>query len=616
MNIANPVTMDRYQDTTLSNERWREMCLTFILRGATIIGLIVAVASSLDVLQGTSTAPWLAAVYMGAWFVLLAITVGRFAFSVRTGVLLFLIYGLAISSLLETGARGDARLFFVLLVFLASMLIDLRAGVIALLASVATTAVVGAFVLTGSYTLLSKVIPGGNLELWLVSTLILVLVAGIILLGLSMFLREFESAQRRVHQVLTNLENRVTERTSELAANTASLERYSKYMVALQDTTTDLMTNRDVDGLLQAIVARAGALVGTEHGYVFLRDQETGDMTMRVGIGTYANLVGTHAQPGVGLAGIVWQSGTSLAVDDYQSWTGRLAGSERSVLRAVVGVPLRVVGEIVGVIGLAYLEADRIFGRDEQEVLTRFAQFASVALENAQLYAQQVALAEANRVALEENKQSAERARALAEEKRQVAERASALADENRDLLEKAQAANAELSALARRLTGQGWQEFMGRKSGSLVGQSTQPHFHSSSEPILQQALEKGDLITVRENGRSLLAVPIILRGEALGAIALEGSETQGEWNADTVTTTKEVAERVALAIENARLFEQTQEALAATRRMAEREANIAAIGERLYASTDVQTVLQVAASELVQLTGRGRAVVWVPSQK
>jgi len=42
----------------------------------------------------------------------------------------------------------------------------------------------------------------------------------------------------------------------------------------------------------------------------------------------------------------------------------------------------------VGVIGLAYLEEGRRFGEDEVAVLSRFAQLASVALDNARLYAE------------------------------------------------------------------------------------------------------------------------------------------------------------------------------------------------------------------------------------
>jgi signal transduction histidine kinase len=56
----------------------------------------------------------------------------------------------------------------------------------------------------------------------------------------------------------------------------------------------------------------------------------------------------------------------------------------------------------VGVIALAYTESERRFGEEEVEILSRFAQLASVALENARLYAAaQAELAERKRAQAE-----------------------------------------------------------------------------------------------------------------------------------------------------------------------------------------------------------------------
>jgi diguanylate cyclase (GGDEF)-like protein/PAS domain S-box-containing protein len=74
-----------------------------------------------------------------------------------------------------------------------------------------------------------------------------------------------------------------------------------------------------------------------------------------------------------------------LAVEDYHTWSGKRSGFEE--LRAVAGIPLRAGGEIVGVLGLAYPNDGRTFGPDEVALLCRFGQLASLALENARLYA-------------------------------------------------------------------------------------------------------------------------------------------------------------------------------------------------------------------------------------
>lgn len=169
------------------------------------------------------------------------------------------------------------------------------------------------------------------------------------------------------------------------------LRDQNTYLTALHETTLGLMSRLDLEDLLEQIIARAAGLVGTEHGYVFLLSPERNsqgeqEMIMRIGIGAYNGFKGTKANYGVGLAGTVWQSGEPLVVDDYRNWSGRLALSSRDILRAVAGVPLKSGAQAVGVIGLAYLEEGRIFDKPEMQALSRFAELAAIALDNARLY--------------------------------------------------------------------------------------------------------------------------------------------------------------------------------------------------------------------------------------
>ena len=55
---------------------------------------------------------------------------------------------------------------------------------------------------------------------------------------------------------------------------------------------------------------------------------------------------------------------------------------------ALVGFPLKSGEQIVGVIGMAYDgNSDRIIGDEEVDILSRFAELASISLDNARLYA-------------------------------------------------------------------------------------------------------------------------------------------------------------------------------------------------------------------------------------
>jgi PAS domain S-box-containing protein len=161
-------------------------------------------------------------------------------------------------------------------------------------------------------------------------------------------------------------------------------------------------------GLLERIVAWAGQVVGTPHGYVCLIEPDGQEMVLRVGTGAYADLVGLRMLKGEGLSGRVWETGAPLAVPDYSRWEGRVERFADDVFRAVLGVPLSTGGTVTGVIGLSRTEPGRTFDDDEVEQVSRFAELASVALDNARLAAAtQQELAERRRA--EEQLRAAER---------------------------------------------------------------------------------------------------------------------------------------------------------------------------------------------------------------
>ncbi len=173
---------------------------------------------------------------------------------------------------------------------------------------------------------------------------------------------------------------------SEARASERALRRQNEYLAALHDTALALMDRHDVADLLHTIVARAGQLVGTEHGYVYLRETGSDQMMIQVATGAFADYIGFRIAPGEGLSGLSWQTGEPQVVDHYAVWPGHLRGFEKVPFRATMAVPLLSGSMVRGVIGLAHVESERRFGPAEVAMLSRFAQLASLALDNAQLY--------------------------------------------------------------------------------------------------------------------------------------------------------------------------------------------------------------------------------------
>jgi len=108
------------------------------------------------------------------------------------------------------------------------------------------------------------------------------------------------------------------------------------------------------------------------------------------------------------------------------------------------------------------------------------------------------------------------------------------------------------------------------------------------------------------QNSASLrtLEMPIRLRDQVIGALTLEadvptehdgrqssGAEA-GQWTAEELAVVEAIANQVALTLENARLLEETQ-------RTAERERLAASLASRVWASTDIETILRTTLLEL-----------------
>ena len=167
------------------------------------------------------------------------------------------------------------------------------------------------------------------------------------------------------------------------ASRTSSHE--DPYLRALDETALALLDQRDSAVLLGAILTRACALLGTPHGYIYLAEPDVSELVIRHGIGIFEHYVGRRVHIGEGLVGEVYLSATPVAVDDYDSFSGRVGFIPGGQLGAVVGVPLSSGGQVVGVIGLASGSTERTFREREIDALSRFAQLASIAIDNARL---------------------------------------------------------------------------------------------------------------------------------------------------------------------------------------------------------------------------------------
>jgi GAF domain-containing protein len=121
-------------------------------------------------------------------------------------------------------------------------------------------------------------------------------------------------------------------------------------------------------------------------------------------------------------------------------------------------------------------------------------------------------------------------------------------------------------------------------------------------QAMAQQAVVVGTDVG-DEAAQSTVVAPLSLRGEVIGALGLCDPEGKQHWTTDEIALVEAIADQMALALENVRLLEETQQ-------RAERDRLIASITARIRSSMDTQTILQTAVRELGTALGSDRTFI------
>ena len=213
----------------------------------------------------------------------------------------------------------------------------------------------------------------------------------------------FNEMTGQLRLLYEGLERKVAERTSDLMQVNARLQDeitereriagqlrvQNTYLGALQETTLGLIRHLELADLLETLVIRAAEMMNTSHGLIYIVEPDAGEVVCRVGVGEFAKLVGLRLKSGEGLGGTVYQTGRPLIIEKYDEWAGRAKKITPNLIRSAIGVPLTSGSQVIGVLGLAYdcqTDAAFTFQENQVELLSRFAQLAAIAMDNARLY--------------------------------------------------------------------------------------------------------------------------------------------------------------------------------------------------------------------------------------
>lgn len=378
--------------------------------------------------------------------------------------------------------------------------------------------------------------------------------------------KQSEQIQKRENTELnalrTTLEERVRERTNELEKANQVNEKRARQFRAIAQVMGAISSVQSLDELLPLITHVISEQFNVYHAGIFLLDDKREFAILRAANseGGQRMLARKHTLPvgQTGIVGHVTVTGQARIALDVGADSVYFDNPDLPDTHSEIALPLRYAGQVIGALDVQSLEPNA-FQPDDVNVLTTLADQVAVAINNA--------------LTIEEAK------RALAE----------------------AQSAIGQVAQEA-------WQVLRPTHLGLGFAYS-ESGIKPLQEPIgniqVNEALNKGQtIISTGPDQKTLLAVPIRLRGNVVGVMQLS-TRSNNKLTADDADIAEAVAERLSLAIETATLLQSTQH-------RADIEKITANITSRVSSSARFETILQTAAQELSRALGGSDVLVQI----
>ncbi len=331
------------------------------------------------------------------------------------------------------------------------------------------------------------------------------------------------------------------------------IEQYRR----LQSVTDVALSHLELDELLAQLLVRVCEILDADTCAVLILDEETNELVAQAAIGIEEEVEqGVRIPVGKGFAGRVAAGRQPVFLPDVDHADVLNPILRQKGIKSLLGVPLLVAGEVMGVMHVGTL-TPREFTADDTTLLQLVADRVARAIEHARAFeAERTA-----RIRLESVQAVTDAALAHLE----LLPLLDALLPRIHDILDVdtvavllLEEATAELVATA----AVGIEEEVEQGVRIPLGKGFAGRIAARREPVFLPDVDHADVLNpiLREKGiKSLLGVPLLLAGETLGVLHVGSLTPRAFTRADTELL-QLVADRVAIAVERARLHEQTLE--------------------------------------------------------
>jgi GAF domain-containing protein/HAMP domain-containing protein len=345
----------------------------------------------------------------------------------------------------------------------------------------------------------------------------------------------FVDMRTHVRDLLDDLEARMAARARDISAT--------------QDVSRFAATQRNLQTLLDQVVELiVEKFPNIYQAQVFLTDTEGENAVLRASTGEAGRVMLARGHRlsvgGQSLVGQAVLQGQLMVVRDTATSLIHRPNEFLPDTRAELVIPLRSGDQIMGALDVQS-QARNTFDEQEVAILQTMADQVAVAIENARLYQESMRRLE-------------------------------------------------QIEQVNRNATLKTWQEYIysqhERSLSSQAGTTT----GNDLSALRRRAIEQGRIIVgeLTANQTVPIAVPIQLRGQTLGAVEWEIPES--DFSNNKLQMAQELANRLAVSLDNARLFQESQ-------RATERERIVNAISAKLTPQTEIDDILQTAVREVGQ---------------
>ena len=353
------------------------------------------------------------------------------------------------------------------------------------------------------------------------------------------------SSNRELQALSTTLEQRVAERTSDLASANAKNERRAAQFEAIAQVSRTISSTQDLNTLMPQITSVISRLFGFYHVGIFLLDTKN----------EYAVLSAANSEGGqkmlarghrlkvgeTGIVGYVTATGNARVALDTGSDVVFFNNPDLPHTRSEMALPFKVGPVVIGALDVQSKEANA-FAEEDISILSILSEQVGIAIQNSRQY-------------------------------------------------EETHRALAESETLSRQFVRQGWHEFTRARNLAGIrhtGARATLLYSKSGDSEVNVAAKEGAL---EQSKGALLVLPVKLRDEVIGTVNVR-SPGNREWEQDELDIVTAIIERAAVALENARLLTESQ-------KRAAKERTIGEISAKISAQSDIDELLKTATVEL-----------------